>query len=160
MCPAVVVMIVRPSLLITDDDAGFRETLRSVFEPRFRTLLAGDGEEALKIVRTNEVHLVLVDMHMPRLTGLEVLRRLRQLQVRVPCILLSANLDDEIISQARQANAFSVLAKPVTRQRITWTVEQAIETTYSGHLNPEELQRDVPGLADGKASDSAANRDS
>lgn len=127
-------MIVRPSLLITDDDAGFRETLRSVFESRFHTLLAGDGEEALQIVRSQEVHLVLVDMHMPRLTGLEVLRRLRQLQVRVPCILLSANLDDQLIQAARQANAFSVLSKPVTRQRITWTVEQALRVSYSGHF--------------------------
>ena len=40
-----------PSLLITDDDPGFRETLRVIFEPKgFRTLLAGDGDEALKIV--------------------------------------------------------------------------------------------------------------
>jgi CheY-like chemotaxis protein len=131
-------MILQPSLLITDDDAGFRETLRSVFEPRFRTLLAGDGEEALEIVRAQEVHLLLVDMHMPRLTGLEVLRRLRQLQVRVPCILLSANLDDQLIQQARQANAFSVLPKPITRQRITWTVEQAIRVTYSGNYALDE----------------------
>ena len=40
-----------PSLLITDDDHDFRETLRAVFEPRFRTFMAGDGEEALEIVR-------------------------------------------------------------------------------------------------------------
>jgi CheY-like chemotaxis protein len=108
-----------------------------VFEPRFRTLLAGDGEEALQILRSQEVHLLLVDMHMPRLTGLDVLRRLRQLHVPVPCILLSANLDDQIIQQARQANAFSVLSKPVTRQRITWTVEQAIKVSYSGHFAPD-----------------------
>ncbi|HEX4148772.1 MAG TPA: response regulator, partial [Pirellulales bacterium] len=57
------------SILITDDDPSFRETLRSVFEPRgFRTLLAGDGEEALRIVERDEIHLVLLDMHMPRLT--------------------------------------------------------------------------------------------
>jgi CheY-like chemotaxis protein len=127
----------KPSLLITDDDAGFRETLRSVFEPRFQTLLAGDGEEALRIVRTQPIHLVLVDMHMPRLTGLEVLRRMGQLQVRVPCILLSANLDEQLIRQARQANAFSVLSKPVSRQRITWTVEQAMQVTYSGHFGSD-----------------------
>ncbi len=136
-------MILQPSLLITDDDAGFRETLRSVFEPRFRTLLASDGEEALQIVRSQPVHLVLVDMHMPRLTGLEVLRRLRQLQVRVPCILLSGNLDEQLIRQARLANAFSVLSKPVTRQRITWTVEQAMRVTYS-----VQLQTNVPKQSD------------
>ena len=44
-----------PSLLITDDDPGFRETLRVVFQPRgFRTLLASDGEEALKIVHQRD----------------------------------------------------------------------------------------------------------
>ena len=44
-------LVTPPSLLITDDDSDFRETLRGVFEPRgFRTLLAGDGEEALEIV--------------------------------------------------------------------------------------------------------------
>ena len=63
-----------PSLLITDDDSDFRETLQVVFEPQgFRTLLAGDGEEALHIVRHEEVHLLLLDMHMPKLTGLETL---------------------------------------------------------------------------------------
>ena len=64
-----------PSLLITDDDPGFRETLRVIFEPKgFRTLLAGDGDEALKIVHNETVHVVLLDMHMPKLTGLETLR--------------------------------------------------------------------------------------
>ena len=68
-------LVETPSLLITDDDPGFRETLRVVFEPKgFRTLLASDGEEALKIVHSETVHVVLLDMHMPRLTGLETLR--------------------------------------------------------------------------------------
>ena len=124
-------MIFSPSILITDDDVGFRETLRGVLEPRgYRTLLAGDGEEALHIVRTQEVHLVLLDMHMPKLTGLEVLERLRQFKLLLPCILLSADLDERIVEQARRSQAFSVLAKPVSRHRITWTVEQAIERTY------------------------------
>jgi CheY-like chemotaxis protein len=64
-----------PSILITDDDRGFRETLRGVFEPEgFQTLLAEDGAQAIDIVRSFDVHLLLLDMHMPRLTGLETLR--------------------------------------------------------------------------------------
>ena len=85
-----------PSLLITDDDRDFRETLRNVFEPRFRTLLAGDGEEALDIVRREEVHLLLLDMHMPKLTGLETLRQVKRFKSLLPCILLSARLDDAL----------------------------------------------------------------
>jgi CheY-like chemotaxis protein len=120
-----------PSILISDDDLGFRETLRNVFEPRgFRTLLAGDGEEALSIVRTEEVHLVLLDMHMPKLTGLEVIRLVKQFKAPLPCILLSAAADEALVRQAQMADAFSVLSKPVSRQRITATVDLALERIY------------------------------
>ena len=94
-------LIEPPSLLITDDDPGFRETLAVVFQPRgFRTLLAGDGEEALRIVHRERVDLVLLDMHMPKLTGLETLRQLKEFRAMLPCILLSAQLDDRIVEQA------------------------------------------------------------
>jgi len=128
-------MIQSPSLLITDDDPAFRETLRGVFEPEgYRTLLAGDGEEALGIVRSQEVHLVLLDMHMPKLTGLETLHRVRQFRAMLPCILLSADLDELMIEQARLLHAFSVLAKPVTRVQITGVVRQALERTYNWRM--------------------------
>ena len=123
-----------PSLLITDDDSDFRETLEGVFAPRgFRTLLAGDGEEALAIVHTQEVHLLLLDVHMPRLTGLETLRRVRQFRAMLPCILMSAQWDDRLIEQARLAEAFLVLSKPVTLTQITGAVRQALERTYHWH---------------------------
>ena len=124
-------LVESPSLLITDDDADFRETLQGIFEPEgFRAILAGDGEEALNIVHRQPIHLVLLDMHMPKLTGLETLWRLRQSRSTLPCILMSAKLDDTIIEQARRAHAFSVLAKPVTLRQITGIVHQAMRRTY------------------------------
>ncbi len=121
-----------PSLLITDDDPGFRETMRVVFEPRgFRTLLASDGEEALKIVHTETVHLVLLDMHMPKLTGLETLRMLKQFRAMLPCILLSAQLDDRVIEQAQRDHAFLVLSKTVPVGEITTAVRRALQRTYA-----------------------------
>jgi len=120
-----------PSILITDDDREFRETLRGVFEPRgFRTFLAGDGEEALDIVRGQDVHLLLLDMHMPKLTGLETIRRIKQFKSRLPCILISADLDDRLLQQARLAEVFSVLSKPITRLQLTSVVELALRRTY------------------------------
>ena len=125
-------MIQSPSILITDDDRDFRETLRVVFEPRgFRTYLAGDGEEALNIVRHEEVHLVLLDMHMPKLTGLETIRRVKQFRSRLPCILLSAGLNDSLIRQAQLAEAFSILSKPISRHQLTSAVELALRRTYN-----------------------------
>jgi two-component system chemotaxis response regulator CheY len=133
--------VVVPSLLITDDDAGFRETLCGVFQPRgFRVFSAGDGEEALRILGQQDVHLMLLDMHMPRLTGLETIHRVRQFRSRLPWILLSACLDEALVQQARLAEAFSVLAKPVSRQDITATVESALRRIYGW---PDEL-RELP----------------
>ena len=123
-----------PYLLITDDDLGFREALQGVFEPQgYRTILAGDGEEAIRIVRSQVVHLMLLDMHMPRLTGLETLRLVKQFKAMLPCIILSADLDEAIVEQAQREHAYSVLRKPVTRRQITNTVRQALELTYNWH---------------------------
>jgi CheY-like chemotaxis protein len=123
-----------PSLLITDDDPGFRETLCGIFEPKgFRTLLASDGVEALEIVHRETVHVVLMDVHMPRLTGLETLRRLKEFRAMLPCILLSAQLDELIVEQAQRAHAYQVLSKTVTIGQITNAVRQALQRTYAWH---------------------------
>ena len=123
-----------PSLLITDDDRDFRETLRGVFEPRgYRTLLAADGEEALDVLSREAVHLALLDMHMPRLTGLETIRRIRQLpfDVVLPCILISAALDSAIEEEARRQRAFSILSKPLRLREIIGIVQEALLQTYN-----------------------------
>jgi CheY-like chemotaxis protein len=136
-------LIEAPSLLITDDDPGFRETLTVVFEPRgFRTLQAGDGEEAITIVSREKVDLVLLDMHMPRLTGLETLRRLKEFRAMLPCILLSAQLDERIVEQARCARAYSVLSKSVALGQIRNAVFQALQRTYAwyGQCNPSNAK--------------------
>ncbi len=127
--------ITDPALLISDDDLSYRETLESVFAPRgFRILLAGDGEEALHVIRTQEVHLALLDMHMPKLTGLETLRQVKQFKAMLPCILMSAQWDDRLMEQARLAHAFLVLPKSIPLRQITGAVWQALERTYSWHV--------------------------
>jgi two-component system, response regulator PdtaR len=120
-----------PLILITDDDPHFRETLSELFLPRgFKTLLASDGEEALDIVTSQDVHLLLLDNNMPRLTGLETLRRVKQINAQLPCILLSARMDDVLREQAQQAQAFSVLPKPVSRGDLTSAVDHALRMAY------------------------------
>jgi CheY-like chemotaxis protein len=120
-----------PLILITDDDPHFRETLSELFLPRgFKTLLASDGEEALDIVTSQNVHLLLLDNNMPRLTGLETLRRVKQINAQLPCILLSARMDDVLREQAQQAQAFSVLPKPVSRGDLTSAVDHALRMAY------------------------------
>src|ERR1700681_731139 len=89
------------SILITDDDSGSREALRDIVEPEgYRTLLASSGEEALDIIREERVHLALLDVHMPRLTGLETIQLVHQINEVLPCILVTANATADLIRQA------------------------------------------------------------
>jgi CheY-like chemotaxis protein len=134
--------LVTPRLLITDDDRDFRETVAGALEDRgFKTLQAADGEETLRIVFRQEVHLLLLDMQMPRLTGLETIERLRGLEmpwntavekpiVALPWILISGALDDQLIARAKAAAAFSVLPKPVRLPDLTGAITGALAQAY------------------------------
>lgn len=121
------------SILIADDDRNCREALRDIMEPEgYRTLLASSGEEALDIARAEAIHLALLDMHMPTLTGLETLTLLRQSRALLPCILVTADAGDNLIRQACQAHAYSVLHKPVSKGVVIYTVVRALTRSYGG----------------------------
>ena len=121
------------SILITDDDRGCREALQAIMEPEgFRTLLASSGEEAVDIVREEPVHLAFLDMHMPTLTGLETLQLVRQINAVLPCILVTADVNDGLMRQALNARAYSVIAKPVSKSVVLYTVVRALLRAYGG----------------------------
>jgi CheY-like chemotaxis protein len=119
------------SILITDDDPAVRETFREIFEPvGFHTLLAESGEEAIDIVQAQHVDLALMDMHLPKLSGLETMTLVRQIKGVLPMILISAESDDNLLRRALSAHAFCVLAKPVSRNVVIYVVTRALEKFY------------------------------
>jgi CheY-like chemotaxis protein len=119
------------SLLITDDDPSARETLRDIFEPAgYRTFLAESGEQAIDIVKKQDVHLALMDMHMPKLTGLETMEIVRQIKGLLPTILISADHDETLLRKALSAHVFCVLSKPVSRHAVIYVVSRALQKFY------------------------------
>jgi CheY-like chemotaxis protein len=120
------------SILITDDDPAARETLREIVAPQgYRTLMAESGEEALDLVRDHEVHLALMDMHLPRLSGLETLALVRQMRGGIPAILITADQDENLIRRALSEHAFCVLAKPVSKHVVIYVVHKALAKYYN-----------------------------
>ncbi len=126
-----------PKLLIADDDLDFRESLAEVFARRgFSTQLAADGCEAVEIVQSSgDLHLVLLDVHMPRLSGLEALEQIRTLASRrLPCILMSAKLDEEIVQRAERLETSSMLSKPFKLRDLTCAVEEILRRSYGFNM--------------------------
>ncbi|QDT30140.1 response regulator [Gimesia panareensis] len=117
-------------LLIADDDSGFREVLREVLAPYFQLFEAESGEQAIELVEQTHVDIVLLDMHMDILTGLEAVRILKQINALLPCILITADATDELRQDASAADAYEVLSKPVKRQELVTTVSHALVETY------------------------------
>ncbi len=121
------------SILITDDDGNCREALREIMEPQgFHTLMAASGEEAIDIVRAGDVHLVLIDMHMPTLTGLETLRLARQFKQMLPAILVTGDPNESVVRQAYQDRIYSVIPKPINKNVVLYTVLRALANFYGG----------------------------
>jgi CheY-like chemotaxis protein len=129
------------SILITDDDPGCREALRDIIEPEgFRTHLASSGEEAVDIVREEPVHLALLDMHMPKLTGLETLELMHQINTVLPCILVTADATEQLMRQAFRARAYSVIPKPVSKNVVLYTVVRALVRVYGDLIRGQKQE--------------------
>src|SRR5262249_52417774 len=95
------------------------------------------GEEALDIVREERVHLALLDMHMPTLTGLETLQLVREMNAILPCILVTADANEVLMRQAFRARAYSVIPKPVSKHVVLYTVVRALVRVYGGPQGAE-----------------------
>lgn len=121
----------RFSILITDDDRDVREALGEIVESKgFRPILASHGEEALEIVQAEPIHLVMLDMQMPKLTGLETLQLVRQINALLPAILITADATLELMRQAFHAHVFSVVPKPVNPHVVLQTMLRALDRVY------------------------------
>ena len=119
------------SILVTDDDAGSRDTIAGVLADRgFRTRTAACGEEAIEIVRCDTIHLVVFDLHMPRMTGLEALQQVRLFNELLPALLVTAEPTRDVIRRAQQAHVYSVLPKPVNASLLVHLLRRALNTTY------------------------------
>lgn len=120
-----------PNLLVTDDDSAFRQAVcEGLLRRGFRVTEARDGQEALELISSCEVHCALIDVHMPRLSGLDVIRHLHQQSQSPPCVLMSADLDEEIRREAERMRAYQVLSKPVRLAQLTDVVCGALSDIY------------------------------
>jgi len=103
-----------PRVLIVDDEPDFVELLREFLTAKgYEVAAAYDGEEALRKVKEDRPHLVLLDVRMPKMNGLEVLRQLREIDHEVGVIMVTAVDEEETGRQALKLGAFDYVIKPL-----------------------------------------------
>ncbi len=121
------------SVLLADDNTVWRmDAARWLEENGLFVLNASTGLEALEKARTFDLDVSVLDMNMPDMSGIEVMRALKSEGIQVPCILISADPDQELIAKALEEGAFSFLQKPVSPDLLRYTVDKAIRKDLGG----------------------------
>lgn len=118
-------------VFVVDDYEVARQGIRGMVEQADDLTVvgeAGDGEAAMEQIRALAPDVILMDVRMPKLDGVETLRRLRKLEIDTPVILLSVYVEDEHIFDGLKAGARGYLTKDVSRDDLT----QAIRTVHEG----------------------------
>ncbi|HZO42678.1 MAG TPA: sigma-54 dependent transcriptional regulator [Methylomirabilota bacterium] len=116
------------TLLVADDDPGLRESLeRTLTREGYRVVLASDGRAALERVQAGGVDLIVTDLRMPGLTGLELLRAAKAIMPDVDVILLTAFGTVEEAVKAMKDGAYDFLTKPFRREQLIKLVDKALE---------------------------------
>lgn len=120
------------SVLIVDDEPRIAGALGRVLKPFYETHLAVSGERALKIIRSRRIHVVLVDQRMPRMTGVELLAKVKLISPNTTRILLTGYADLSVVmDSANQTEIFRYLNKPWRNSELLETVGQACEIAQS-----------------------------
>ena len=123
----------RGRVLVVDDERHVRGLLRDLVEHLgYGASTAASGELAIAAMATEQPNVVLIDLIMPGMSGLEVLAHLRQHYPTVPAILISGSMTDEIEHQARAGGAFSIIRKPFDLDTLRDVVAAAIRSVSGG----------------------------
>ncbi len=117
----------RPFVLIVDDDEVIRSLLRLTLPDEGYDLVeAQDGDQALQISDARRPALVLLDWRMPRLSGADVLRALKERHPDVPVIVLTAEPEAKVRTQAETLGADVFMTKPFSPLQLLATVERLL----------------------------------
>lgn len=138
----------KTTILITDDEQSIRNALKEILEfEDYATLEAENGEEAMNIVGKERVDLVMLDIKMKGMDGIEVLERLKQTKPEIPVIMISGHGTIKIAVEATKNGAFDFLEKPPDLNRLLTSVRNALK---SGELIQEnrEIRKELHGSTD------------
>lgn len=115
-------------ILVVEDEELFRESLRDYFEPGFEVLLAKDGPEGLMLARDFHPQVILLDLRLPGLMGMNVLRVLKMFPetVRIPVVVVSAVSDSDSLMDAVALGASDYLIKPCSLAEIQKTLRRYV----------------------------------
>ena len=119
----------KPSILIVDDDEVMQQTLSDVLKKKgYEIFSVGAGNGALSIIKKNIIDLVLLDMRLPDVDGIEVLKRVKELDTEILVIMMTAYSDVQTAVSAMKSGAYHYINKPFELEELKLLIEKGLET--------------------------------
>ena len=138
------------TLLLIDDEPDIIQMIFAVLEkPGTHILLAQNGKEALDLLRDYPVDAVLSDVRMPQMSGIEMLRQVRQLGLATPVVLMSGYADYKTTLDALREGVLDIIEKPFSRDKLVGCVEHALMLG----ANVRKIHSDLKKFADDRRID-------
>lgn len=132
-------------ILVIDDDIGLRKTLLAILAAKgYETFVAGDGAEGLALLEGTPVNLVLTDLGLPDISGIDILGKVKTLYPATQVIILTGSATFDSAVEATNLGAFSYLLKPYDIDQLLLQIQRAIEKQQA----EEELRRSRQMLED------------
>ncbi len=117
----------KPTILVTDDEKSIRNSLREILEfEQYRVLEAEGGESALNQIKSEKVDLMILDIKMKGMDGIEVLEKVKEMNSDLPVIMISGHGTIKIAVQATKIGAFDFIEKPPDLNRLLISVRNAL----------------------------------
>jgi DNA-binding NtrC family response regulator len=112
------------SILIVDDETGMRETLYDILEDMgYHTAIAVDGHEAIQKVKDNAFDVILMDVKMPGMDGVETFKQIKGIQPDAAVVMMTAYAVEDLIKDALFEGAYGVLYKPLDMERVISVID-------------------------------------
>jgi len=138
----------KPTILITDDEKSIRGALKEILEfENYSTVEAENGTEALQIVDKKVVDLVVLDIKMKGMDGIEVLEKIKKNHPELPVIMISGHGTIKIAVEATKIGAFDFLEKPPDLNRLLISVRNALKSSELIREN-KEMRSELHGSSD------------
>lgn len=118
----------RYKILIVDDDRLLQNSLKKILSENYDPLIAGSGEEALSLLRKNPIDLVLLDIGLPGMDGIETLKQIRSMEKDLLIIMMTAYEDIKTVITSIKMGAHDYLVKPLDIEMLELIIEKALGT--------------------------------
>ncbi|MBI4553438.1 MAG: sigma-54-dependent Fis family transcriptional regulator [Candidatus Latescibacteria bacterium] len=117
-----------PKILIIDDEPSLLQSLNTVLSSQYETILASSGEEGIALVRERAPDLVLLDIALPGMNGLETLRQIKRHDPDIVVLMITAHEKVRHVVEAMKDGAFDYLVKPLDLDELELTIERGLQT--------------------------------